>query len=1000
MVPNKPRIKEYLEEDANLTHQWVASKLKKSFDVEKFTKKFYDRFKKEHATFLGFIQGITVQDDREWYTSVMLNRLMFIYFIQRQGFLDTKSKHMLDGERNYLRQRLEMSQKLNGPDAFHSFYRSFLLRFFHEGLNAHGRTPELEQLLGNVPYLNGGIFDIHQLEHTYLDIQIPDQAFERVFDFFDEFTWHLDNRLDKAGNEITPDVLGYIFEKHINQKQMGAYYTKEDITEYISKNTIIPFLFESTGKQCPIAFTPDGPVWSLLCDNPDDYIHQAVAKGIKLLLPREIEAGIADVSQRSEWNKTAAQEYALPTEIWREVVERRKRYEEIREKIVTGAITSINDLITYNLDIGQFAQDSITCCEGPDLLLAFYESIEKVKILDPTCGSGDFLFAALNILKPLYEACLIRMQTFVDEHDQLDKSIELHKRKNYSHIERFRDILKHVARYYSREYFILKSIMINNLYGVDIMEEAIEICKLRLFLKLVAQVEKPDDIEPLPDIDFNVLAGNTLVGFTSLDEVRSAIGKGLSMQAAADEILQRIEQKAQELGSAVEYFRTIQTTDEIELDRSTSAQYKQEVRNKLDALRSELDPYLAMEYGIDRNNIPSEQDYQQKYEKWLKNHQPFHWFVEFYGIITSGGFDVIIGNPPYIEYSKVRQQYTVRGYQTDSCGNLYAATIERSLTLNNPESSYMGLIVPLSICGSERFDNLRSKISLCTSQLWLSNFEIFPSKLFEGAFQRLTIALAKNKKAENESYVTKIQRWYASERAHLIDTLTYSATKQVVKPQVFPKLTSSIQEIILQKVQHKAKGISLAMNICPQKTDHFVYYQEATNYWMKATCTIPFYRKNGIITKPAHGRFLYFKESLPSRIVMALMNSSLFYVWFATYSDGFHLSHALVKDFPSGNEIYAQNELVELSIQLEQDIKINAKRGTRNTKPNTKSPTQKEGDLIEIEEYRMGFSKPLLDEIDHVLAKHYGFTDEELDFIINYDIKYRMGRDNGEEGEE
>ena len=200
------------------------------------------------------------------------------------------------------------------------------------------------------------------------------------------------------------------------------------------------------------------------------------------------------------------------------------------------------------------------------------------------------------------------MQNFVAERDQLDTSIEPHKRKKYYHIERFRDILKHVARHHSREYFILKSIIINNLYGVDIMEEAIEICKLRLFLKLVAQVEKPDDIEPLPDIDFNVLAGNTLVGFTSLDEVRSAVSKDLYMQAAADEILQRIEQRAKELERAVEHFRTIQTAYEIELDRSTSAQYKQEVRNKLDALRSELDPYLAMEYGIDRNNIPNEQN--------------------------------------------------------------------------------------------------------------------------------------------------------------------------------------------------------------------------------------------------------------------------------------------------------------------------------------------------------------------------------------------------------
>ena len=70
----------------------------------------------------------------------------------------------------------------------------------------------------------------------------------------------------------------------------------------------------------------------------------------------------------------------------------------------------------------------------------------------------------------------------------------------------------------SERYFILKSIVLNNLYGVDIMEEAVEICKLRLFLKLVSPTGKRyEQIEPLPDIDFNVRAGNTLVGFTSLE---------------------------------------------------------------------------------------------------------------------------------------------------------------------------------------------------------------------------------------------------------------------------------------------------------------------------------------------------------------------------------------------------------------------------------------------------------------------------------------------------
>ena len=74
----------------------------------------------------------------------------------------------------------------------------------------------------------------------------------------------------------------------------------------------------------------------------------------------------------------------------------------------------------------------------------------------------------------------------------------------------------------NRRYFILKSIILNNLFGVDIMEEAVEICKLRLFLKLAAQVE-PDaaatelGIEPLPDIDFNIRAGNTLVGYATYE---------------------------------------------------------------------------------------------------------------------------------------------------------------------------------------------------------------------------------------------------------------------------------------------------------------------------------------------------------------------------------------------------------------------------------------------------------------------------------------------------
>ena len=327
-------------------------------------------------------------------------------------------------------------------------------------------------------------------------------------------------------------MLGYIFEKYVNQKQMGAYYTKEDITGYISRNTVVPFLFDAAKKECPVAFGPDGGVWRLLRDDPDRYIYPAVGHGIawnarqtedpKPLdapfgLPEDIAAGIDDVSKRGGWNAPAPEDHALPTETWREVVARRHRYEEVKAKLASGEVQEINDLITLNLDVERFARDVIAQSEGPELLRAFWHAMRDMSVLDPTCGSGAFLFAALNVLEPLYTACLEGMQGFLDD---LERTERPHSPKAMSD---FKDVLEQVKKHPSERYFILKSIVLNNLYGVDIMEEAVEICKLRLFLKLVAQLESYEQIEPLPDIDFNVRAGNTLVGFTSRDAVRQAM---------------------------------------------------------------------------------------------------------------------------------------------------------------------------------------------------------------------------------------------------------------------------------------------------------------------------------------------------------------------------------------------------------------------------------------------------------------------------------------------
>jgi hypothetical protein len=971
------------EEEEKTTLTTVTQKVKKAFDIEKVTKKFFQRFEKEHQAFLGFISGIEAEFDRTWYASLMLNRLMFIYFIQKKGFLD--------GNSDYLRDRLNKCQAEQGTDEFYSFYRIILLRLFHEGLGKSARNKDLEQLIGKVPYLNGGLFEVHQLEEKYTNIQIPDAAFTKIFDFFDEYQWHLDDRPLRQDNEINPDVLGYIFEKYINQKQMGAYYTKEDITEYISKNTIIPFLFDAAAQECAVAFQPDGAVWALLKENPNRYIYEAVRKGVDAPLPADIKAGIETVAQREGWNRPATAEYALPTETWREHIARRQRCLDLRDKLANGEVTSINDLITHNLDIRQFAQDVIASCEGSDLLRAFYQAISQVSVLDPTCGSGAFLFAALNILEPLYTACLERMQGFVDDED----TVNTVKGKEKTSYEDFRHILAEMASHHNQRYFILKSIILNNLYGVDIMEEATEICKLRLFLKLVSQVEVQTKLpnfglEPLPDIDFNIRSGNSLVGYVSLDEITKAThsdeykGKGgkkikegkqgniFLYQQSGDVI-----HKAGIVDTAFQRFRKMQTISGLKSEEFKQA--KQNLRVKLGELNDELNYYLAREYGVDIED-------KLALDKWESSHQPFHWFVDFYKIVSAGGFDVIIGNPPYAELRSIKN-YSVQRLETFSCKNLYPLVLERCMGLIRKEG-WTGCIVPVSSISTEGYSKLQKIIFKYSG--YFSSFDDRPSKLFEGLDHiQLTIHLIKNKPCIfSELYTTECHRWSADERTNLFFRINYQAIKPKYIENCLPKITRQIELSILEKLWNDKKNIGMQVD---KNGVHKVFYSRKVHNFLQVVDFIPeVYNGQNELRAPSELKTLNFSDQLQSEIIFCTLNSTLFRWFINTFSDCRHVNKREVEGFRlnlAGSVKENSEKWSKLSKHLSENLKLTSE--FRSMKFSH--------DLLRVQCIIPKHSKPIIDEIDRVLAQHYGFTDEELDFIINYDIKYRMGRDSGEE---
>jgi len=959
------------EEKIDLTE--MLGKTKKAFDVEKVTKRFYDRFSKVHVEFLNFIEGIPEAADQEWYASVMLNRLMFVYFIQRKGFLD--------GDHDYLRNRLKACQEKAGDGKFHTFYRYFLVRLFHEGLGKRKeeRKSGLEKILGKVPYLNGGIFDVHELESSRRygkSLEIPDKAFVKIFDYFDQYQWNLDERPLRADNEINPDVLGYIFEKYINQKQMGAYYTKEDITEYISKNTIIPFLFDSVRAKCPHHFENiDGPtIWDLQMVNPDRYIYPAMQHGKDLPLPSEVEKGLDTslpnlIKRRQAWNKPAPEGFGLPNEIWRETVARIERYEEIFKKLEKGQVRNINDFITYNLDIRQFGQDVIDNCDDPDLIQALWHSISNITILDPTGGSGAFLFAALNILEPVYEACLEKMQSFLDEWGGSG-------RKDYSKYHKiFTEVLNQVESHPNRRYFILKSIILNNLYAVDIMEEAVEICKLRLFLKLASQVD-PDDkkdnfgIEPLPDIDFNIRAGNTLVGYTTYDEVKHAITSKFDF----DNTMGKIQAKAESIQKVFDKFRIFQTegkTNEI-------AELKQQVKKELTVLEDELNKYLAGEYGVrDGDKVA--------YAKWVKSHQPFHWFIQFYGILKNGGFDVIIGNPPYVEYKDVKKDYLIKSYDTETCGNLYGFVIECCLDIMR-KSGRMGMIVQLPIVCTNRMQPLQNECLNRSDEVWFSNFDDRPGKLFDGLEHiRATVVILRKEISKScNIYTTTYNRWYSDGRSHLFNTLNFESVVDFLLTGTIPK----VGHLLGKKVQQRIARFSQLHMELKNSCKYEVYFHNAPQYWIRAMTFAPYFwnQRNGEQLS-TQVKTLYLEKELDGKVVAATLNSTLFYWWFIVLSDCRHLNLREIEAFHVGldsMEEVTKKKLAEIVSKLMKDYKKHSIR--------TETVYKTTGKVV-YDEYHPRFSKSIIDEIDTVLAQHYGFTEEELDFIINYDIKYRMGKE-------
>jgi hypothetical protein len=650
-------------------------------------------------------------------------------------------------------------------------------------------------------------------------------ALRRAMTILNELPWHGD---DDSPAGLTPALIGHVFERYVERKRRGIYYTGNDVTTYIATRTIVPRLLEA------LAPESERMVTDLIRRDPTRYLPAAVQHGSERTLPPAVAAGLSDVARRTLWDVAAPEEYALPGETWRDVIVRRHRLHETVAALRSGIIDP-PQIVTHNLDLIRLMGDLCAAWDAARLN-ELDTALMSLTVLDPTCGSGAFLCAAFDLL-----AHLVRIVG--GRRNAESPPIPVGQR--------------------------LRAIIERTLYGVDVMPEAVEICRMSLWLRLAALVDDPDHLR---DLRFNIRTGDALTG-------------------------------------------TLQRSDHA----------------------VSVDTWRSLD-----------------------------WSAAFPGVLERGGFDVVIGNPPYVVRSGLPSDPALCTYQTAATGNLYALVIERALHLLRPHG-WLGVIVPVASVATDSMKPLQRLYA--PLRQWHSHYAVRPGKLFPNVDMNLTITIIQKTSAPGERYVSGYRRFRAHERPHVFDTLGYTPLPLLDGLNgMLPKLGSTLEVGLLQRML--AHGRCVHDYVEPDGVA--IYYHSGGRYWRKA---LP--EKLSSHYKPLR------IDARIAPVMLALLNSHLFYWYWIAFSNCMDVVARDVLEFP----VFRLEEVdpapfaslvAHLLTLYHEGATTRARRGARIQTSETTIDARR--------------ARAVVAAIDRLLAHHYGFDDEELDFVLSYDLKYRLGR--------
>jgi len=574
--------------------------------------------------------------------------------------------------------------------------------------------------------------------------------------------------------------------------------------------------------------------------------------------------------------------------------------------------------------------------------------IDELTVCDPAVGSGHFLVSALNIL------IFIKWQLFGFGDTSLKQYYDIRLENNdIVYIDKdlqeefiYRRPNKDTpGQQFQKAIFEAKKYIIeHNLFGVDINPKSVEIARLRLWIELLKNAYYTEEsqfmkMETLPNIDINIKVGDSLLA--------PILNDNSSLFTIID--LQQYKL----------WFN--------EYQNESDKKGRDDIKEKMQSFREGF----IKRAGVGIN-----------YDKLI-------WSLDFPQTLDDNGkfmgFDVMIANPPYgVKYlDKHKRSYingkykctkTITGIQKGSKDS-YALFIEQGINLLIDDGGILIYIVPMSVISSDAMAALHNFLKSKCKIMSVSSYAVRPQPVFESAVVNTSIIeLMKGKSPSFQVFTTKM---YRKSNKHLLEdiirSLKFIDVTKFYKNSRYPKISEPVEINILEKVLNQKYEIK---DIRKEKGTP-VYYRFAGGRYFKVVTP---YSTNSSAERP-----LYLEERI-AKSIGAIMSSNLFFWFYQIYSDNLNLKLSDTDSFGIPYNKLTDNVIKQIEEAYEEylaDIEKNAIIHKDTSYTNIDS----------FKEYKIGKSKHLADKIDDIFGPLYGLTNDEIKFIKNYEVEFRISED-------